>query len=255
MRQAWKWLKKLFEAGEHAEFAFRLPKALAEGLVLVSIITAWIASVWAVIKGWDSLWIAIVSIAACGAMLFVIATILFFLNQLRKWRSTSYSTPEEKPAFILNFDKSILGCFHHNLRPLTNGTAISQQEICIISDCTIREVHNCFGFLEKIFTWENGDWKEAVAGPIPLNWELRGHQGLTIRHSAENPKLHVIHMHEDNVPKISTYTINLVAQSLIMSGRLLRLDVAVRGDNNISGAISLRFKTTNRWNDPDIAKI
>lgn len=158
-------------------------------------------------------------------------------------------------VLMLDFDKSILGCFHLNHQPVSESTTIPQQEICIVSDCTVQEVHNCFGFLDKISTWERGKWKEAVAGPLPLNWELRGHMGLTIRPSSENPKLHVIHMHEDNIPKISTYALNIMANNVMNSGKLLRLDIAIRGEGNISGLISLRFRGTKKWSDPDVAKI
>jgi hypothetical protein len=77
------WLKSILELGEHTEFITHW-MAEAAKYVVGPIFMGLSAAIWAAVKGWDSLWVGIAAIAAIATTLFLVAVVIFLINQVRK---------------------------------------------------------------------------------------------------------------------------------------------------------------------------
>jgi hypothetical protein len=91
MAKKWHWLTSVLEFGEHTEFISHWAAEAAK-YVVVPIGTSMITAIWAAIKGWDSLWIGIASIAAFAGALLLVGAFIFIINQVRRLRNPSLTT-------------------------------------------------------------------------------------------------------------------------------------------------------------------
>src|SRR6266853_2258649 len=95
-------LRSILELGEHTEFLAHWGWKAAEYFLLGPLVLGLIAAIWAAVKGSDPLWIAIAALASFAAMLFLIAAILFLINQVMRFRHRSHNPAPQDPILTIS---------------------------------------------------------------------------------------------------------------------------------------------------------